>query len=252
MKRRIKTYVAGACVAGLMAGVPNAALAGSSATDGGADAEGAVVTISEGEFTSSSNMVVALYGPPSVFEERTPLLYGPPSAFEGDSTDGEAGNVSSDGQDDSTATDGQSEGAAADGQSEGTEEGTAGESSNEIVAVVGGPVQALYGPPPIVLKRDNSMVVRTTNKVVKASKLTAKKKVLRKAIKVKNAVGTVVFTRMKKGSSKSLKVGKKSGAVTVAKGTKAGKYAIRVKVKAAGNSRYAPATKIVTVKVRVK
>ena len=45
---------------------------------------------------------------------------------------------------------------------------------------------------------------------------------------------------------------KKTGKIKLAKGTKRGKYKIKVKVKAAGNSDYKPAVKTVVVKVTVR
>lgn len=57
---------------------------------------------------------------------------------------------------------------------------------------------------------------------------------------------------MKKGSSKRLSVNKKTGKVTVKKGTKKGKYRIRIKVTAAGTANYKKATKTLTCTIVVK
>ena len=55
-----------------------------------------------------------------------------------------------------------------------------------------------------------------------------------------------------KGSSKRLALNSSNGFITLKKGTKKGTYIIRVKVYASGNSNYYSASKIVTVKIKVK
>ncbi len=70
-----------------------------------------------------------------------------------------------------------------------------------------------------------------------------------KAITVKNAKGAVTYKKSK--GNKKIKVAK-NGKITVAKGLKKGTYKVKIKVKAAGEGLYKPATKTVTVKVVVK
>ena len=121
-----------------------------------------------------------------------------------------------------------------------------------ISPVIDEPIICLYGPPPIDLLAENPMKVRTHNKTVKARTVAAKKKVFKKAIVVKDAVGKVRYTRLKNGSSKQLKVSSTKGTITVVKGTKKGTYKVKVMVRAAGNDEFASLETPVTVKVRVK
>ena len=71
MKRRVARYVAGACIAGMVAGVPGVAFADQVAEDGAVSS-----------WSASEDMNVALYGPPSAFEDSddwpVQVLYGPP------------------------------------------------------------------------------------------------------------------------------------------------------------------------------
>ncbi|MBE5870496.1 MAG: hypothetical protein E7294_04460 [Lachnospiraceae bacterium] len=100
-------------------------------------------------------------------------------------------------------------------------------------------------------KHAQTMTVKTAVKKVKLSKLKKKKQTV-SAITVKGAQGMVSYTKVKKGSSNKLSINKKTGKITVKKGTKKGTYKIRVTVKAAGNANFLPAEKTVTVKVKVK
>ena len=97
----------------------------------------------------------------------------------------------------------------------------------------------------------NPMTVKTKSPSVKASKLKKKKQKIKKtkAFKISNAKGTVTFA--KKGGSKKFSISK-TGVITVKKGTKKGKYKIKVDVTASGDENYLPITKTVTVKVVVK
>jgi hypothetical protein len=71
-----------------------------------------------------------------------------------------------------------------------------------------------------------------------------------KAFNVKNAKGKVTFVK-KSGNSKITVTS--AGKVTVKKGLKKGKtYKVKVTVKAAGNGNFLPASKVVTLKVKVK
>ena len=77
MKRRLVKCVAGACVAGMVVGVPGVAAADQAA--GEAEAV---------EWTAGGEDVVCLYGPPSMIEpieEPIQVLYGPPEWFDRES-----------------------------------------------------------------------------------------------------------------------------------------------------------------------
>ena len=104
-----------------------------------------------------------------------------------------------------------------------------------------------------VLKGQNPMVVKTKTKKVSYSKVKKKSRSVKGGIVFASApAGKVTYTKVKKGSSKRLSINKKTGKITVKKGTKRGTYKIKVKVKAKGNASYNSATKTVTVKVKVK
>ena len=196
MKRRVGACVAGACVAGLMAGMPMVAFADEPLAG---ETDGVVAPQGLSEWIASENMNVDLYGPPPTDVDpdigKVQPLYGAP-------------------------------------------------------VVIDMP-QLLYGPPSVFLL-DNPMIVRTTDQTVKASRLAKKAKTIKKAIVVKKAKGEVRFVKVKKASSSELTLDKATGAITVAKGTMPGDYTLKVRVKAAGTSKYNPATKAVVVKVRVK
>lgn len=72
---------------------------------------------------------------------------------------------------------------------------------------------------------------------------------------VAGAKGKLSFKKISVTSKKYKKqftVNKKTGKITVKKGTKKGNYKIKVKVSAAGTKDYAAASKKVTVKIKVK
>lgn len=74
---------------------------------------------------------------------------------------------------------------------------------------------------------------------------------IKKAVKfVKTAKGKVTYK--KTGGSKKLTISKKTGTITVKKGTKKGTYKIRIKISASGDSKYKAGSRTVTVKVKVK
>lgn len=95
-------------------------------------------------------------------------------------------------------------------------------------------------------KKAQSLRVRTYRKTMKASRLRKRSKTVT-AIKVISSKGKVTFT--KKSGSRRLKLNRKTGKITIRKGTKKGKYRIRVLVKAAGNSTYKKAQKTVTATI---
>ena len=99
-------------------------------------------------------------------------------------------------------------------------------------------------------KIKQSIIVKTKKVKVKQKKLKKKKQIV-KAITVKNAQGKVNYIKIKKGSSSKLSINKKSGKILIKKGTKKGTYKIKVKVVAAGNSKYESTYKVVTVKIKV-
>lgn len=103
---------------------------------------------------------------------------------------------------------------------------------------------------PVKIKQ--SMSVKAKTKKVKLKKVKKKKQIVSKAIVLKNAKGTVSYKKIKKGSSSKLTINKKTGKITVKKGTKKGTYKIKVKVTAKGNSKYLSASKTITVKIKVK
>lgn len=103
---------------------------------------------------------------------------------------------------------------------------------------------------PVKIKQ--SMSVKAKTKKVRLKKVKKKKQIVSKAIVLKNAKGTVSYKKVKKGSSSKLTINKKTGKITVKKGTKKGTYKIKVKVTAKGNSKYLSASKTITVKIKVK
>lgn len=101
-------------------------------------------------------------------------------------------------------------------------------------------------------KEVNTLSVKP--KTVKAKKSKAKKKnqtfKRSKVLTVKKAVGAVTYTKVS-GNAKIV-INKKTGKLTVLKKIKKGTYKVRIAVSATGNATYAPITKTVTVKVKVK
>jgi hypothetical protein len=101
-----------------------------------------------------------------------------------------------------------------------------------------------------VTKKSNTITAKSKTKTVKAQKVEKSKVKVKNAIKVSNAKGKVTYTKL--SGSKKLSINKKTGTITVKKGTKKGTYKIKVKVTAKGNSSYKAKSKTVTVKVKVK
>ena len=71
----------------------------------------------------------------------------------------------------------------------------------------------------------------------------------KKAVTVKKAIGRVTYA--KASGNKKITVAS-NGKITVQKGLKRGKYKVKIKVTAEGNSKYLPLTKKITVTVVVK
>ena len=110
-------------------------------------------------------------------------------------------------------------------------------------------------------KLSNTLSVKGKTVKVRYSKLKKKsQKIARsKAIKVSKAQGKVTYKKIRVGSKKTNKkygkkitINAKNGKITVKKGLKKGTYKVKVKVRAAGNSKYKALTKTVTFKIRVR
>lgn len=101
-------------------------------------------------------------------------------------------------------------------------------------------------------KEVNTLSVK--GKTVKAKKSKAKKKnqyfKVSKVLTIKKAVGKVTYSKAS-GNAKIV-INTSTGKLTVKKKIKKGTYKVKITVKAAGNSIYAPIAKTVLVKVKVK
>lgn len=98
-------------------------------------------------------------------------------------------------------------------------------------------------------KAANTMTLSASNKTVKYSKVKKAGQTV-SPITVKKAKGKVKYAKY--SGTKNIIINKNTGKITVKKGTKKGKYTIKVKVTAAGNSSYKKLEKRVTFKVTVK
>ena len=110
---------------------------------------------------------------------------------------------------------------------------------------------------PVVIRAKLKNTMKASGKTIKIKFAKLKKKAQNiaagKAFTIKNPKGTVTYKLAKKDKKAKNKITvSKKGVVTVKKGLKKGKYTVKVKVTAAGNESYAPATKTVNVKVVVK
>jgi len=108
-----------------------------------------------------------------------------------------------------------------------------------------------------VIKNANPMTVQAKKVKIKASKLAKKKQTIKPAkyLTVSNAQGNLAYKLTgvkKKKFKKYFKVNPKNGNITVKKGLKKGTYKLNIDITAAGNGNYLPATKQVTVTIRVK
>ncbi|MDO4859400.1 MAG: hypothetical protein Q4A48_00050 [Bacillota bacterium] len=104
-----------------------------------------------------------------------------------------------------------------------------------------------------IVKGKNPLKVKGKTATVKYSKLKKKTQLLKvsKVLKFTNkGIGNVTY--MKKKGDKKITIAKKTGKVTLKKGLKKGTYKVKIKIKAAGNSKYKAGTKTVTVKIKVK
>ncbi len=98
-----------------------------------------------------------------------------------------------------------------------------------------------------VLKKANTMIVKTENKTIEGKKLD-KKNISVKAITVQNAKGKITY---KKISGNDKITVNQRGSITVKKGTLSGLYRITIQITAAGTSSYKPKTITVTVKIKI-
>ena len=101
----------------------------------------------------------------------------------------------------------------------------------------------------ITVKVKNTAKVTAKNAKVSAKKL-KKKSVTISPVTVKNAQGDVFYAKVK--GDKKITINKKTGKVTVKKGTKAGKYIVKILVKVTGSKFYKPLNKTVKIKITVK
>ena len=102
-------------------------------------------------------------------------------------------------------------------------------------------------------KKANTAVIKGGSASVKFS-AARKKAVTKKVVKVSKAKGSVTYTIAggSKKSKQALSLNKKNGKITVRRGTKRGKYTLKVKVTVKGNSSYKPKTKTVKAVITVK
>ena len=114
--------------------------------------------------------------------------------------------------------------------------------------------------PTPVSKKSLSVKAKSAITLSYSSLSKAKKDLKRsKILSVSNAGGTVTYkiTKVTKGGKKikastNFKINKKTGTLTVKKGTAAGTYKVSVKVKTTGNSTCSAGTKTATVTIKVK
>ena len=103
-----------------------------------------------------------------------------------------------------------------------------------------------------VVRGPNPIAVKTVVKKVKHAKLASKARKVAGAITfTKAAKGKVTYKKMPNASSPELSINKKTGKITVKKGTPRGTYRIKVQVRAGGNASYKPGTRTVIVKIKV-
>ena len=116
--------------------------------------------------------------------------------------------------------------------------------------------------PTVTVKAKQTLkVVKAATRTVKASKLKKGARTVKVIKKVTGAKGALSYSKVsvkrngKKASKKvarKVAVNAKTGKVTLKKGLAKGTYKVQVRVKAAATSEYKAASKVVTVKVKVK
>lgn len=118
-----------------------------------------------------------------------------------------------------------------------------------------------------IKKAANTLKVKDKTVRLRAKKLRKKALVIKrsKALSIKKAKGTVTYKKVqvskknkknkyvrKAKYAKKIIVNKRTGKITVKKGLKKGTYKLKVQVTAAGDEKYEPATKTVTVKIKIR
>jgi len=107
--------------------------------------------------------------------------------------------------------------------------------------------------PSAAAKKANPLKVKVKSKIsnVKYSKLKKRNQTIsaKKVFTVSKAQGKVSYK--KAGGNAKIKINSR-GKIIIKKGLKKGKYKIKVKIKAAGNTEYKPASKTVTITIRVR
>ena len=105
----------------------------------------------------------------------------------------------------------------------------------------------------VIKKAAQPMTVKTVKKNVSVKKLKKKRVTVAGTILFsKKAQGNVTYQKITKGSDKKLSINKKTGVITVKKGTKKGKHIIRVSVQAAGNKNYLAGKRTAVITIQVK
>ena len=107
----------------------------------------------------------------------------------------------------------------------------------------------------VTVKNANTLAAKAKKASVAASLKTLKSKAVTLAsnVAVSKAKGAVTYANASTNAkAKKFRVNAKTGKVTIPKGTKKGKYQIKVKVKAAGNGTYMSGIKTVTFAILVK
>ena len=145
------------------------------------------------------------------------------------------------------STEGSTEGGASEGDT--TESGTTESGATEGGSADAGSADAVEESDTTAQKAENTATITKVVKTVKAKAVATAKKTV-KSITVKNAQGTVTYKKV--SGSKYLKVNKRTGKITVKKGTPAGTYTVKVKVKVSGNDSYESLTKVIKVKIKVE
>ena len=116
-----------------------------------------------------------------------------------------------------------------------------------VILVVALIVTAMYTYPVSAAgKKKQSPKITKTNVSVNEG---YKKEII--PLTVENTYGKVSFSFADKSMSEKFKLNKKTGALTLKKGTKEGKYSVKIKVAAKGNGTYKAYSKTFTVKVTV-
>lgn len=183
----------------------------------------------------------------------------------GDAVDGTSDSSTEEGSaDDSTGEDASSDGDAdAEDVGAGDTASSGGALSEEAGEGAGDAADDGEDTPTVkAAKAEQALkVTKAATKTVKASKLKKRARTVKVIKKVTGAKGALAYKKLsvkrngKKASKKvarKVAVNAKTGKVTLKKGLAKGTYKVQVRVKAAATSKYKAASKVVTVKVKVK